>query len=200
MITEIYILAATLCTGVTANLISAVCDSTGFTIIVDETCRSGSYTWIDWASTFANGVDTVKEMPKSNPTECSADGTGTDWKFIVGFTECGIVAPTLSVADENGIKWYTYGVYINYDNDIGTAQGNGHLQQLDQTLVECRIPSTLVKKAVVGNITFYNNDLVLDHTSEVDLWDELQVHVQPKSSAKTASFTVLTGVLVCALH
>ena len=40
---------ANLCTGGTTNLFTATCDSSGFVITVDETCRAASYNFIDWA-------------------------------------------------------------------------------------------------------------------------------------------------------
>ena len=158
---------------------TAVCDATGFTITVDETCRGLSYDWIDWTSTFANGAVAVKEMPEGTAgTSCAAVGSSGVWTYTVGFAECGILAPVLSVADTNGIKWYTYGVYINYDNEIDAAQGTGNLQQLDQTLVECRIPANLQENAVAGDISLSDsNDLIVDNTIDVDLWDELQLDV-----------------------
>ena len=39
---------ATLCTG-GAHLFQATCDSSGFVITVDETCRNANYAFIDWA-------------------------------------------------------------------------------------------------------------------------------------------------------
>ena len=41
-------LGATLCAGGT-HLFTATCDSSGFVITVDETCRAASYGFIDWA-------------------------------------------------------------------------------------------------------------------------------------------------------
>ena len=146
---------------------------------MDETCRLASYNWIDWASTFANGDVAVKEMPAATAgTACAAVGSGAAWEYTVAFTECGILAPELSAADGNGIAWYTYGVYINYDNDIDALQGTGNLQQLDQTLVECRIPANFQENAIAGEITVSDSDdLIPDETSDVDLWDELQLDV-----------------------
>ena len=122
-----------------------VCDSIGFTITVNEVCRSTNYHWIDWTSTFANGNSLIKTMTGASLPECGADGTGAAWTYTVGFAECGILDPILSVADEDGIKWHTYGLYVNYDNAIASSQGTGNFKQLEQTFVECRIPSNLQK-------------------------------------------------------
>ena len=173
---------------------SAVCDSTGFTITVDETCRGTYYDWIDWTSTFANGAIAVKEMPGGTAgTSCAAVGSGAAWEYTVGFAECGILAPVLSAADANDIKWYTYSIYINYDNDIATAQGTGNLQQLDQTLVECRIPANFQENAIAGDITVTDtNDLIPDETSDVELWDELQLDVLVYDLTSSAYGTALS--------
>ena len=175
-------------------MISAVCDSTGFTITVDETCRAASYSWIDWTSTFVDGVITEVEMPAAAGATClvdtAASAAATAWTYTVAFTECNIASPlTDTTADGNGILWHTYSLYLNYDNVIATAQGYGNLQQLDQTLVECRIPANLQENAVSGTITITDTDLIQDESSYVDLWSKLQLDVLSGGFGTTAVYS-----------
>jgi len=183
---------ATLCAS-GDNLISAVCDATGFTITVDETCRGTGYSWIDWTSTFIDGViGTVEWDSTTAPaTECQADGTGSAWEYTVAFTECNLADPVVdtSTVGTDGITWYTYSLYLNYDNVIATAQGTGNLQQLDQTLIQCRIPKNLQENGIPGTITITDTgDIVPDVTSDVDLWDMLQLDVAKGGNAVASSF------------
>jgi len=71
-------------------------------------------------------------------TTCGADGSdAAAWTFEFLFEECNVAAAVLDdTEDENGIKWYTYSVYLNYDNVIEDTLGSGNLQQLDQASVK----------------------------------------------------------------
>ena len=172
------------------NLISAVCDHVGFTITVDETCRAANYWWLDWRSTFIDGNSLVVKMPSYPGTSCLAIGTGAAWEYTVGFSECNLVAPVLSSADANGIKWHVYSLYLNYDNAIDPAQGIGNLQQLDQTLVQCRIPANLQENAMSGTVTITDTaDLIPDESSDVDLWSNLRLDVLSGGTSATASYS-----------
>ena len=81
-------------------------------------------------------------MPATPDANCLAKDTGTvgggdaAWQYSFSFSECNMApASGPSAADENGITWYTYSVYLNYDNDISSMTGitgTGNLQQLDQ--------------------------------------------------------------------
>ena len=129
-----------MCTNV-PNLISATCTSTGMTITVDETCRAEFYPWIDFKdATFVDGDVNTVEMPASPGSTCVADGTGTDWKYQFLFTQCNFDAAMLNDThpDTQGITWYTYSAYLNYDSPIATAQfvGIGNIKQLDQESVK----------------------------------------------------------------
>ena len=56
---------ANLCTGGT-HLLDATCDSSGFVIKVDETCRDASYSWINFGSgSFVWGVSTVETIAEA---------------------------------------------------------------------------------------------------------------------------------------
>ena len=79
-------------------------------------------------------------------------------------------------ADSNLIKWNTYSFYLNYDNTIATAQDTGDLQQLDQTLVQCRLPAKCQENAMSGTISVTSIiDLIPDESSDVELWSSLQL-------------------------
>jgi len=188
---------ATLCTGGTTNLISAECDETGFTVTVDETCRAAAYSWIDFESgTFIDGVQTKVSVgsPSTIASECKPVATmgnpDYNWVYTVAFTECNLADAVKGVVDTStGIAWHTYSLYLNYDNVIDSAQGTGNLQQLDQTLIQCRIPANLQENGIPGRITITDaDDLVPDESSDIDLWDELQLDVISGGNAKDASW------------
>ena len=47
-------------------MLDATCDSSGFVIKVDETCRAASYNWIDFGSgSFVWGVSTVETLAEA---------------------------------------------------------------------------------------------------------------------------------------
>ena len=125
------------------NLISASCDGTSFTITVNETCRGSHYSWIDFNSTFVDGNVSTVEMPDPLGATCKADGAGTAWEYSFAFTECNVgpaTGPTAGGAgDPAGVEWWTYSVYLNFDNTIAAALGTGNLLQLNQTLVKILI-------------------------------------------------------------
>ena len=78
----------------------------------------------------------VVEKPDSLATECAANGDGAAWKFSFNLNQCSIAQAAVGNADANGVKWYTYSVYLNYDNTIDASLGTGNLQQLDQVAVK----------------------------------------------------------------
>ena len=174
-------------------MISAECDSTGFTITVDETCRKDHYSWIDWSNTFLDGVVTVVEMPAS-PGACvvnTADSTTAGaWTYKNAFTECNVADPVKSAPDATTkIAWNTYTVYLNYDGAIDSTLGTGNLQQLGQTKIECRIPANLQENAIPGSITITDTaDLIPDEASDVELWTKLQLDVLKGGTAATANY------------
>ena len=132
-------------------------------------------------------------MPAAPGATCTVDtATSTAnsvWTYTVAFTACNIAAPVLSAADANLITWNTYSLYLNYDNVIATAQGTGNLQQLDQTLVECRIPANLQENAMSGTITVTSTgDLIPDESSDVELWSSLQLDVLNGGTAAAAVY------------
>lgn len=179
--------AATLCTNV-ANLVSATCTSTGMVITVDETCRAAHYGWLNWGSTFVDGVITAVEMPGSPGAECLAVGSGAAWTYTFLLSQCNIAAAAgPSAADANGITWYTYTAYLNYDNAIAATLGTGNLQQLDQTKIECRVPANFQENALATAIAVVSTaDLVPDESSDVNLWSSMQLDVMKGGTAATA--------------
>jgi len=183
---------ATLCTGSgTTNLISAECDETGFTITVDETCRAAAYSWIDFESgTFIDGVQTKVSVGYMDTidSECKPVATNGEWVYTVAFTQCNLADAVKGVVDTStGIAWHTYSLYLNYDRTL--SQPGWNLQQLDQTLIQCRIPANLQENAIPGDITITDaDDLVPDESSDIDLWDELQLDVISGGNAKDASW------------
>ena len=68
----------------------------------------------------------------------AADTAGS-WVYTVAMTECGIATPILGTPDvTTGIAYYEYILYLNFDNTIESANGNGNLQQLGQTKLTCK--------------------------------------------------------------
>ena len=166
-----------------------MCDNTGFKITVDETCRASHYAWIDWSSTFIDGDGSTVEMPASAGTTCKVVD-GARWTYTVAFEECNLAAPVKDgKADDNGVFWHTYSLYLNYDNKIDSANGVGNLQQLDQTLVQCRVPANLQENAVSGTITITDTaDLIPNASTDVDLWSKLQLDVVSGGFLATAKY------------
>jgi len=187
--------AATLCssTGHTDpnfvnSLIVPTCDHEKFTITVDETCRGAEYNFINWGSTFVNGVVGTVQMPGSNPTECAADGSGSEWKFETKFTECGIATPVDVVDAATGITYLTYTLYLNFDGSIAAAQGTGNLQQLGQTKIECKVPKNFQENATSGKVTITDSDPIPDVTKVIELWKFLQLDVYSGGMTGTPSW------------
>jgi len=193
--------AATLCTSTghtnaefVNSLIVPSCDHEKFTLDIDETCRGAEYNFIDWSSTFVDGVVGTVQMPSSLTTGCGADGSGSAWKFETKFTECNIAAPVDVVDTATGITYLTYTMYLNFDNAIAAAQGTGNLQQLGQTKITCRVPKNLQENALTGKITIQDSDPIPDVTKDIKLWEFLQLDVYSGGMAGTASWagTALT--------
>ena len=134
-------------------------------------------------------------MPATPGATCLVDTAASTaasaWTYTVAFTDCYLAAPvTDTTADPNGILWHTYRLYLNCDNAIATAQGTGNLQQLDQALVECKIPANLQENAVSGTITITDTeDLIPDESSDVDLWSKLQLDVLSGGFGTTAVYS-----------
>ena len=70
------------------------------------------------------------------------------------------VKPAMLETNTSGITWYTISVYLNYDHPIDASSGTGNLQQLDQTTVKCRIPSTLTPFFIGGSVFCATNTVV----------------------------------------
>ena len=189
------ILAANLCTS--GPLLSAVCDvTTGFTITVDETCRGSDYSFVDWTGAFLNGDSAVTDYATGTDdgaggvdTDCTADGTSGSWQFVTPFSKCGVVVPTTAgAADGNGISWYEYDIYLNFDSSIATANGNGNIQQLGQTKITCKIPANFQENGA-GVVTLTDPDIIEDLSQEVTLWDQLSLKIDKGGTAATAAWT-----------
>ena len=103
--------------------------------------------------TFADSKNSsVVEMPDPLAAECAADGTGAAWQFAPTFAQCNIAQAVVGTADGNGIAWYTYKVYLNYDNAIDASLGAGNLQQLDQVAVK-----SISRFFLITNFDFIHN-------------------------------------------
>ena len=65
-----------MCTGRT-HLLDATCDSNGFVIKVDETCRAASYNWVDFGSgSFVWGVSTIETLAEAFTAASVTDAAG----------------------------------------------------------------------------------------------------------------------------
>ena len=105
-------------------------------------------------------------MPDSLATECAADGTGAAWQFAFDFDQCSISQAEPGgkwFPDANGIKWYSYSIYLNYDNAIDASLGTGNLQQLDQVSVKIfekknrkkKIDNKILKRNITNNCVYF---------------------------------------------
>ena len=167
------------------GLISAECDSSGFTVAVNEACRAEKYDWIDWSSTFIDGDTTVVAVPTGIGAACLAtattlpDNTG-QWKYVVPFSDCNMADVVESDPDTNGIAWFEYALYLNYVAEIDSALGTGSLQQLEQTVMKCRVPSNMQENAMTGDIEIINggdDSVIEDQLIDIELWTKLQLDV-----------------------
>ena len=58
-------------------MLDATCDSSGFVIKVDETCRAASYSWINFGSgSFVWGVSTVETLAEAFTAASVTDAAG----------------------------------------------------------------------------------------------------------------------------
>ena len=98
------------------------------------------------------GDPKIVKMPKNPEPSCVVDGSSGAWKYTVAFTECNIAPPSgpSLVPDSAGLYWYTYSIYLNYDNVVDPIFGTGNIQQLSQTLLQCRVPANIKENSVVA--------------------------------------------------
>ena len=73
-------------------------------------------------------------------------------------------------------------MYLNFDNPIATANGNGNIQQLGQTKITCKIPANFQENAS-GSITISDADLIPDLESQFKIFSHLKLQVEQTATA-----------------
>ena len=64
--------------------------------------------------------------------------------YKVKFSECNVATPAAAgEPDANGMTWYTYNLYLNFNMPAGI--GTGTIQQLRQTKIECKVGYIMCK-------------------------------------------------------
>lgn len=187
--------AATLCTATdhtdtdfVNSLIVPSCDHEKFVLEVDEKCRAAEYNFINWQSTFVDGVKATVTVPTSPGATCTPVGTSGKWTYTTKFNECNIAAPVDETDAASGITYSVYVMYINFDGTIAAAQGTGNLQQLGQTEVKCRVPKNLQENAIPGKVTITDSDAIPDMVRDIKLWEFLQLDVYTGGKLAAASW------------
>ena len=145
----------------------------------------------------------------------SVDG---QWVYTLGFDKCGIVTPN-APGNENGvgIAYYEYDLYLNFDQNIDAADGNGNIQQLGQTKLTCKglvvnfdnnrifklynrffceyiqlfwVPANIQENAAQSIVTITDDDIVPDLPVEYEIFKHLSLGVFKRATAfdSTAAF------------
>ena len=183
------VLAVNLCSS--GPLLTATCDHESFVITVDEACRAAEYDFVDWTKTFVDGVITNVDLVAADiasNSQCGVVAVSNQFEYDTLFSQCNIIIPTTaSDADENGITWYTYTIYLNFDSPI-TSDGTGNVQQLGQTQIDCKVPAN-VQENGAGEVTISDPDIIEDQVNEVPLWSSLQLDVDKGGSGNVPAYT-----------
>ena len=99
---------------------------------------------------------------------CGASEHGGHYGFTVPFSACNVQPVTeQSPADENGIRWYTYTIFLNFDYPLG-------LISLGQTRVDCKIPANIQESAENG-VFVQDGDQIGDQVQDDEMWNQLQL-------------------------
>ena len=85
---------------------------------------------------------------------------------------CNLQEPQI-IPDENGVDWYTYTVFLNFDNQNSAEPAFIPLQQ---TRVECRIPAKIQESANEVNLAD-GGDIIDGQVADEKLWETLQLDV-----------------------
>ena len=92
-------------------------------------------------------------------------------------------------ADANGIAWYKYDIYLNFDSTI--RNGTGNLQQLGQTKITCKIPANLQENGA-GALSL-SERIIANKTQEIPLWDRMSLKIEKGGTAATAVWSEWRG-------
>ena len=114
------------------------------------------------------------------PLDSTLDDDSFAWQYTVPFSDCNQAGPVDSEPDANGIEWFEYALYLNYVAAINPDFGVGNLQQLEQTVLSCRIPSNMQENAMTGDITIGTDgedSVISDQVSDIELWTNIQLDV-----------------------
>ena len=162
--TLVLFLADNLCES---GLLSTTCNFDGFVVTVDEGCRASQYSFLDWTTAFMNGDASMTDRSAVTDSECLVNDIDGAFSFTVPFDKCGIVIPSApGSAGSDGISWYEYTVYLNFDHEISGGNGNGFIQQTSQTVFQCKIPANLQENGAGIVMGCENYLLLLEHVSK----------------------------------
>ena len=179
------------------ELIIPSCSDSGFVIIIDEICREEEYSYVNFEhAAFVSGNIAVIDKPDPIANECVpaavsyANDAGlpvAKWTWTFGYSQCDVESSVLLEADENGIAWNVYTVYLNFDGEVSGEYGSGSFQQLDQTKLECKIPANIQQNGLV-NIGIVNVDPLEDVSAHYELWDQFELNVYRGGIGANASW------------
>ena len=113
------------------------------------------------------------------------------WQYTPTFTDCNQGVAVVTAADDNGVQWYEYALYLNYVAAINPSHGTGSLQQLEQTTLKCRVPANMQENAMIGDITIVNggaDSVIEDQLIDIEMWSNIQLDVYQGGFTATPAY------------